>query len=185
MKKIPSMEDPLIIEAERDLRKNMRAINQRLNANPKLARLVLINPILVLEDLGVQVNKEVKNHIMNTLRFPPSLVKRRDAIAQELKNDFASNNLNYVLPLTNQQRAQLVFHSLKIPRLPKKPDTAPDALTISELRLYKDTHPLLKKLAEFERYSKGALIFYPRSIYEQYKRGEKKMHWVNAIRFPP
>ena len=180
MKKTIPMEGPITINVERDLRKNMRTISQRLNANPELAKLVLINPILVLEDLDVQLSNEVKNHVMESLRFPPALVKRRDALGSELKKDLAALNIHHELTFTNKQRAELVFRKLKIS--PLSNDKVTD-LSSSQLRLYKEKHPLLTKLAEFERYSKGALIFYPRSTYEKYKTGEKKLHWVNAIRF--
>ncbi len=182
MKKQSPMEGSLVVNVERDLRKHMRVISQRLNANPDLAKLVLINPILVLEDLGVEISKDVKTHIIDTLRFPPALVKRRDALAVELKKELDALNLHYALPLTNEHRAALVFHILKITPLPDDLNSV-KKLSINQLRSYKDEHPLLTKMAEYERYSKGALIFYPRSIYEQYKAGEKILHWVNAIRF--
>lgn len=181
MKKQSPTHDLIVVNVERDLRKHMREISQRMNANQHLACLVLINPILVLEDLGVQLSKDVKKHIMEALRFPPSLVKRRDALAIELHNEFAKINVHYKLPLTDKHRAELVFNTLKIHALPD--DQTVSELSINQLRGYKDQHSLLTKLAEYERYSKGALIFYPRSIYEQYKAGEKNLHWVDAIRF--
>jgi hypothetical protein len=182
MKKQSPTEGPLVVHVERDLRKHMRAISQRLNANPNLAKLVLINPLLVLEDLGVEVSKEVKTHIIETLRFPPALVKRREALAVELKKELAAIGVHHALPLTIENRAALVFHTLKIKPLPEDVSSI-KKLSVNQLRSYKDQHPLLTKIAEYERYSKGALIFYPRSIYEQYKAGEKMLHWVNAIRF--
>lgn len=140
MKKTIPMDSPIAINVERDLRKNMRSINQRLNANPELAKLVLINPILVLEDLGVQLSLDVKNHIMETLRFPPALVKRRDALAIELKQEFAKLNIHHEPNFTSQQRAKLVFQTLNIPPLPKDKLTS---LSVNQLREYKDKHPLL------------------------------------------
>ncbi len=182
MKKQSPKFEPLIVNVDRDLRKHMREISQRMNANQYLARLVLINPILVLEDLGVQFSKEVKKHIMDTLRFPPSLIKRREEIGVELTNDLAQINVHYTLPITNKQRANLVFHTLNIKPLPEDQNSLND-LSMNQLRVYKDQHSLIMKLTEYERYSKGALIFYPRSIYEQYKTGEQNLHWVNGIRF--
>jgi hypothetical protein len=178
MKKTTSTEGPITIKIERDLKKHMRAISVRLNENPDLARLVLINPILVLEDLGVELSNEVKKHIMDSLRFPKALVKRRDELACELKTDLAALKVHHPLPLTDKQRSDLVFNTLKI-----NPKDKHEVLSVEKLRAYKDEHPVLTKLAEFERYSKGALIFYPRNVYEKYKTGEKKLHWVNAIQF--
>ena len=180
MKSIKPTDGSIIINVERDLRKNMRTISQRLNANPELAKLVLINPILVLEDLGVQLSNDVKHHIIESLRFPPALTKRRDVLANELKQDLSALNIHHELKFTNKQRADLVFKTLQIS--PLSTDNVAE-LSSSQLRLYKDKHPILKKLTDFERYAKGALIFYPRNTYEQYKTGKKKLHWVNAIQF--
>lgn len=173
---------PISIAVERDLKKNMRAINQLLNANPELARLVLINPILVLEDLGVTISQPVKQHIINSLRFPRKLVERRDQLATEVSAEFARLNIKQKLPLTAAQRAELVFKTLEIKPL-RQHKTAVTHLDSNQLQDYTGKHPLLFKLSEYERFRKGGLIFFPRHIYEQYKSGEKQLHWVKAVKF--
>ncbi len=172
----------MIIEIERDLKKNIRSINKLLNDNPELARLVLINPILVLEDLGVQISAPVKQHIINRLRFPAKLVARREELGKEVEDEFTRLNIHHKLPLTSSQRATLVFDTLKVPAIPEHLNNL-NKLDTDQLRAYSEQHPLLMKLAEYERFRKGGLIFFPRHVYEQYKSGVKQLHWVNAVRF--
>jgi hypothetical protein len=176
------IEPIMVISVERDLRKNMRSINKLLNDNPELARLVLINPILVLEDLGVHISAPVKQHIINSLRFPPKLVARRDELAKEVEDEFSRMKIHYKLPLTSSQRAKLVFETLKIPILPEHSNNMAK-LDTDQLRAYTEQHSLVMKLAEYERFRKGGLIFFPRHVYEQYKSGVQQLHWVNAVRF--
>ena len=171
----------IVIGVERDLKKNMRSINKLLNDNPDLACLVLINPILVLEDLGVQISAPVKQHIITSLRFPAKLVALRDQFAKEVHDEFSRLHIRDKLPLTSLQRAKLVFETLKIKPLPAQLNKT--KLDTNQLKLYSDQHPLLMKIAEYERYRKGGLIFFPRHVYEQYKSGVKQLHWVNAVRF--
>lgn len=174
--------EPIIINVERDLKKHMRAINQLLNNNPELARLVVVNPILVLEDLGVTISSSVKQHIMDALRFPPKLVAQRDQMASELHTEFEKLGVNYKLPLSNETRAHLVFKHMQIKPL-KKDKKNPNHLTSDQLKNYKDKSPLLAKLEKYERWRQGGMIFHPRAEYQKYKSGEKNMKWIKAITF--
>jgi hypothetical protein len=182
MAKKPQSQQSIVLEVERDLKKNMRAINTLLNANPDLARLVLINPILVLEDLGIQISTPVKQHITQSLRFPAKLVARRDELAKEVTEEFARLKIHLKLPLTTAQRAKLVYETLKIKPLHKHSADF-EHLDPNQFREYIHKHPLIFKVAEYERFRKGGLVFFPRHIYEEYKSGVRQLHWVNAVRF--
>ena len=46
-----------------------------------------------------------------------------------------------------------------------------------------EQYPLAAKLAEYERARQGALIFQPRHVYEAYKSGQRRHHWLRSIRF--
>jgi len=173
---------PIVLEVERDLKKNLRSINTLLNENPDLARFVLINPILVLEDLGVTISTPVKQHIIQSLRFPAKLVARRDELAKEVEKEFSRLKIHHKLPLTKEQRAKLVFETLKIKPLHQHLNH-PQQLDTNQLREYSHNHPLIFKLTEYERFRKGGLVFFPRSIYEEYKAGVRQLHWVDAVQF--
>jgi hypothetical protein len=173
---------PLAINTHKDLLRNMRAISNRLNDSPELARMLLVNPILALEDAGVELTPEVKEHIMDSLRFPPSLVKRREELELELHDELSALGVPYRLPLSGKQRADLMFRVLKLA------SHETDALETTEIgskriRAYSRQHPLVAKLAEYERLRQGRLIFFPRKTYEAYKAGLKRQNWIKAVKF--
>jgi len=174
--------DPLVINEHRDLLRNMRAISKRLNDNPDIARMLLVNPILALEDAGVELSREVKEHIMDSLRFPPSLVERREKLELELHDELSALGVPHRLPLSNEQRADLMFRVLKLKT------QQPEAYQTTEIgskrmRAYSDQHPLVAKLAEYERLRQGRIIFFPRETYKAYKVGLKRQNWIKAVKF--
>jgi hypothetical protein len=148
---------PLLVQTERDLRANIRQICRRLDAQPALSRLLFINPVLVLEDVGVELSPAVREHIMQALRFPP---KRRERIAaleaevSALADTYAREPADTASESAEQAALQAPLHEL-----------------------------LAAKHAELARLRQGAMVFFPRSTYEQFKRGEKKHRWIKAVRF--
>jgi hypothetical protein len=172
----------LSLNTERDLRNNIRNICQRLNDTPELARMLLVNPVLALEDAGVEMTPEVKQHIIDALRFPASLQKRRAELEVELGDELAALGVNYKLPLTQEQRAHLLFHVLKLEPHEESYE-AVDKLTSKEARALSRQHPLAAKLAEYERARQGRQIFYPREVYETYKAGLKRHNWIKSVKF--
>lgn len=172
----------LAVNTHRDLLSNMRTICHRLNDNPDLARMLLVNPILALEDAGVQLSPEIKQHIIDSLRFPPSVVERKEALELELHDELRSLGVPHRLPLTASQRADLVFRILKIaPQETELYETS--EIGSKRMRAYTRQHPLVAKLAEYERLRQGRLIFYPRETYEAYKAGLKRQNWIKAVKF--
>lgn len=170
------------IETERDLRKNIRKISTRFNENPELARLVLVNPILALEDVGVELSAEVKRHVMDSLRFPPRLRERLSKLEGELKGELKKWGECDELPLTSERRASLLFKVLKV--VPLKPDSKQtQVLKTSRTRIYRKQHEFINKLAEYERLRQGGLIFHTRNTYEEYRSGVKRHHWIKSVRF--
>ncbi len=170
------------IASRADLRKNMRAISTRLNDNPELARLILVNPILAFEDAGVQMTSEVKQHIMDTLRFPKRLMERKAQLETEIGDALGCLDMNVKLPLNEQQRADLVFRILKVRPLAGEPQEF-ERISSKRARLYRKSHPLLDKLAEYERLRQGGLVFQSRETYDKYKAGLRRHHWVKSVRF--
>lgn len=174
--------EPILAHTEREMRKNIREISTRLNNNPDLARLVFVNPILAFEDVGVQLSPEMKRHIMDRIRFPPKLKEKIARLEQELKDELAQLHVKAELPLTPERRAELLFKVLQVQ--PLDPDKANAArLESNRTKEYKRLHPLIAKLAEYERSRQGSLIFHPRERYEDYKAGRRKHRWIKSVRF--
>ena len=76
---------PILIDRHRQLTVNQQEIFQRVNANPELSKLFLINPILALKELGVTFTPEITDHVLRSVRHPPSLLKRREELEQKLR----------------------------------------------------------------------------------------------------
>ncbi len=176
---------PLEIGSERALRANIRAICQRFNADPDLARLLIVNPILAFEDAGITLSEEMRAHVMQALRFPPKQRQRIAALEDQIKPALAARGLDDSLPLSGERRAELVFTSLKLQPLAKDREgkKAPRALAAERLIDYAPRHELLGLLARYERARQGALIFQRRSVYDAYKAGKKEHRWIKAVRF--
>jgi hypothetical protein len=172
---------PLEIKTHRALAGNMRAISQRFNENPDIARMILVNPILALEELGVTLSPEMKEHAMNALRFPPSVVERTAKLEAELNEELSQLGVNFKLPLAADQRADVLFRTLEI--APRETDEAPAQISPKDTRAYADQHPLVAKLAEYERLRQGRMIFYTREAYRAYKAGLKRQNWIKSVKF--
>ncbi len=178
----PPPSEPIRIDNRRDLRNNIRAINKRFNDQPEVARLLLVNPILALEDVGVQLASDVKQHIMDTLRFPPKLMERKARLEMELKEELSRLDVPSDLPLNGTVRARLLFRVLKLePLVEDAQDTS--RLETKRTRAYASHHPLVAKLAEYERVRQGGLVFHTREIYEAFKSGTRRHRWIKSVRF--
>ncbi|MCP4936237.1 MAG: hypothetical protein GY927_19045, partial [bacterium] len=60
--------DPLEINSHRKLVSNYGAIVQRINEQPELSVLLLINPVLALKELNIKVSKPISNHILHAMQ---------------------------------------------------------------------------------------------------------------------
>jgi hypothetical protein len=176
--------EPIAIESEHDLRQNIRAICRRFNEDPALSRLLLVNPILAFEDAGVKLSPAMREHVTNALRFPPKLREKIARLEGELKQELATRGLPAELPLDERRRAELAFRVLGVqPKAEHAPRAAAMALTPTELRRYGADHPLLAKVAEYERARSGAGLFMPKAVYQAYKEGQRDHRWIKAVRF--
>jgi hypothetical protein len=179
---MPEHTPELNVESRRDLAKNMREICRRLNANPDIARLLLVNPIYVLEDLGVRFNQEMRDHVYNTFHNPPARERRTAELETELKAELERITGRPEIPVSPEHRAELLFTHLKLPPLGQEA-AHPARLEPGRLRAYGPQHPLVVRLLEYDAVRKGGLTFHPRSTYEAYKRGDRKQCWLDSITF--
>jgi len=182
MKNSLQAHEPIVLKAERDLRKNIRNINQRLNDHPDIARLILINPILALQEINIELSAEVKQHIMDSLRFPPTWIAKKEKVEQELKEALLSYHISETLPLSNSSRARILFDVIKLKCQPEdhqhKNDFPPERLPY-----YRNKHPLIDKIIEYERLKRGRLLFQPKGVFEDYKSGKRNLKWIKAVKF--
>lgn len=171
--------DPIRVETHRDLRRHIRTICRRFNSQPELARLLMVNPLFALEDAGVALTPELKEHIVDRLRFPPKLVDRIQRLEHELRAQFIVLGFDADLPLSAEARRRL--HDV-IGVAPEDPDPRVRRRRVRS-RAFREQYPVAALLAEYERARQGALIFHPRHVYDAYKSGERRHHWLRSISF--
>ena len=174
--------EPIEINTHEDLEAQKVRISRRMNANPEIARLVLVNPVLAFQDVGVRLSPVVQRHIMQTLRFPKRLTERRERLEAELHRELEALDLPGELPLTPQQRAHLLFGVLKIEPL-QEDACQPYEIDQKRMRAYARRHPLVRKLADYDRVRQGGLVFYPKEVYKAYKEGRRQHAWLRSFRF--
>jgi hypothetical protein len=172
----------IVANSHRELARNLKEIVRRFNENPDVAKRVLMNPIYALEEIGVKLNKEMRDHVRNTFNNPPAAQRRREALEAELKPELERLTGKAEIPASLQERAQLVFGTLKLKPIGAD-GAAPDRLDPRRLSSYAGRHPIIAKLLEYEAVRKGGLPFLPRAIYDSYRRGERRQEWVDSVTF--
>ncbi len=60
-------------------------LNRLLNAQPGLAAMLFINPVLAMKEAGVKLSRPVVHHILSRLRHRPALRERREELETRLK----------------------------------------------------------------------------------------------------
>ena len=73
------------INSHRALAAKQAEIIGRLQSRPEIAALFLVNPSLALQDLGVELSAEMSHHVLETVRHPPGLTKRREQLERKLE----------------------------------------------------------------------------------------------------
>lgn len=88
--KVKSSFDKLIITDHRQLLAAARQISTRLKGDSDFSVMLLANPVLALKEYGIELNKEMQNHVLTTLRHPPKLRKRRAELEQSLSKELGA-----------------------------------------------------------------------------------------------
>lgn len=160
-----------------ELVQRLEEILARIDAEPELGRLLVINPILVLEDVGVTLSEQLRDHLQRTIGFPRGRVKRLYEARKRMKELFGAAGLT--VPEAPKERADLLFDGLK---LAPKNNERPRALSVDEMRPYRKESPLVAALYEVGRLERGAILFHSRGSYEEYKNGRVHHPWLTGIR---
>jgi hypothetical protein len=76
--------DPIAIRDHRALATAQAAIAERINADPDFSVMLLINPVMALDEMGVKLSPQIRSHILHALQHPTALRTRRDELEQKL-----------------------------------------------------------------------------------------------------
>ena len=168
--------EPLTIEGHDALVEHLPEIFRRIN-EADLGRLVIINPILALEDVGVTLTPDLRSHLRRTVGFGAPRVRKIAGLRRDLKAQLRKYE-GAALPESPRERAALIFDILKVaPR-----GERPEALTVEALRPY--DHPLIQSLLDLGRLERGAITFEAKEAYERYRAQPMAHHpWLKSLRF--
>jgi hypothetical protein len=75
----------LNIDTHRGLAAAQKEIASRFQANPDIAKLLLVNPVCAFQDIGVKVSPDIASHILHTMRNSSETYARRQVLEDGLK----------------------------------------------------------------------------------------------------
>ena len=79
--------EPLEITTHRELLTYQGEIFRRLNQDPDVAGMLLINPVLAFRDVNVAMTREIAHHVLHTIQHTSRLRRRREELEGQLKEE--------------------------------------------------------------------------------------------------
>jgi hypothetical protein len=103
----------ILLTTHRDLLVHQAAIAARIAAEPRLSLMLMINPVLALERLGVTMSPGISHHVLHTLQHPKEVRDRRDVLEKTLREALGEP----ARPNEPPWNAHLLFKLRKLPPL--------------------------------------------------------------------
>jgi hypothetical protein len=105
--------EPIALETHRDLIRHQAEIAARIAAEPQVSVMLLINPVLGMEQVGVRMSPEIARHVLHTIQHPTGLRTRRDELEEKLREALGEPPR----PTDPAWNAHLLFELRKLPPL--------------------------------------------------------------------
>ncbi|WP_299964311.1 hypothetical protein [uncultured Roseobacter sp.] len=106
----PNTAEIITITSHRELAVRSKDIEARVAESPEFSVMFLANPVLALEAYGIKLSRELQHHVLSSLRHPPVLRKRREALEARLEEELGET----AQPTTPEWMANLVFEIRKM-----------------------------------------------------------------------
>lgn len=180
-----------VIRSRDELHSLMRTLLDALSKDFPLALRACANPFFALEEMGYQIDPELRVYVERRMRFNTATAARLDELAKQIQH-LAGRRFSLDTP---EQLSTVLFEELKLnrpavrthkgaqlrpwqsahPAAPLDPQPRWAAQTPDPLEELRDAHPIIPPLLEYRRIEAGAPRFAPREIYLRIKRGEMKL----------
>ena len=111
--KSPNSADPpriLKIDSHSGLADARQEIANRLQANPAIAQLLLINPVCAFKDVGIEVSPAIAAHILHTMQSSSDSAAQRKQLTAAIK----AGKAGAPKPLDPRWVARFLFEELKL-----------------------------------------------------------------------
>ncbi len=100
----------LYLKSHKDLLSRKTEIFKRIRDNPELSRLIILNPVVAFEEMGIQVSSSIQHHILTTIQYSPKVRQRQEKLEKTLNEKLGKmpqpNNPEWV--------SQFLFTELKL-----------------------------------------------------------------------
>ena len=83
----PTAGETISIGSHRELFARAEQIAGRVAGDPAFSVMFLSNPVLALQAYGVKLSRKMQHHVLETLRHPPKLRARREALEASLAEE--------------------------------------------------------------------------------------------------
>jgi hypothetical protein len=100
----------LEIDSHQGLEEHRLEIARRVNENPGVGVLLLVNPVMAFAEVNVKLSREVADHVLHTIRHPRLVRERRDALTQRLEKSLGEKPR----PTDPVWTAKIVFERLHV-----------------------------------------------------------------------
>ncbi len=181
------------IDSLKELHQLLPSILEQINADQSLAIAAAANPLIALEELGYQINLEIRSDIENHVRFKPEkitrLTKLRKEISKHAARDFDPNSPTELY--------KVLFEELKLPpaeierekkeHLAVLTETTPFppqvswAPTVSDpLEKLRGKHPIIEPLLEYRRLEASTPRLASKELYQEIRTGKRSTKVVRV-----
>jgi len=144
---------PVTISTHKQLAAKTAEIVSRLNQDPELARLLLVNPAAAIQDAGYSLSPEILKHVLETVRHSKVTAEKRQGLEALLEKEFGE----HPQPLDPVWLKRALFEKLKLQPL----DTA------GREPVYRNalSPELLKRLGKFRPSLRRAKVATPKPLH--------------------
>jgi hypothetical protein len=180
------------LDSWKEVQKQVQSILDRINADPLFALAAAASPLFALEELGYEVDPDLREDLSNRLRFGQKtserLRKLREAVFRHAGHPFdlgSAEELRRVLfdelRVTARERPPRSAQSQRRPRR-DAPDTSPLPPQLGwgqkvedPLKVLRGAHPIMDPLLEYRRLEASEPRLASRALYDEIRRGERRL----------
>jgi hypothetical protein len=101
---------PIRINSHKELAAKQHEIVQRLERDPTLAKMLLLNPVLAFRDAGVELSPDLASHVLHTIQHSADTRARRMELESKLKQELGEN----AQPNDPAWVSKVLFEKLKV-----------------------------------------------------------------------
>jgi hypothetical protein len=151
------------IKSYSELDGELESIVAQLNAEPGLAIAALANPVLALEELGYQLDGEVRQEVEDRLRFTPGQAKR----IRQLRRQLFEHAGRPFDPASEEELDSVLHEELGLER--------------RELKALAGEHGVVEPLIEYRELDESEPRFAQPEVYRSIRAGKRNLP-VSGVR---